>query len=114
MSAGSSGAAGGGTLVEDDEITFGARFVEFFSGTFMGLRHHDKAHQLELLNRHLDLEWVGIRPLQMNPGPRRGGYRLGFHAFSGFSKISFADCAHAMLGMLIDDTWLHRAPIIQY
>ena len=105
---------GGSTLVEDDVITFGARFVEFFANTFMGLRHRDKAHQLELLKSHPEIDWVGIRPLQMNQGPKRGVYRVGFDAFGGLSKIHFADCAQVMVGMLSDDTWIHKAPIIQY
>lgn len=109
---------GGSTLVEDDQITFGAKFVEGFAATFMGLRHRDKAHQLELLNRKRDVSWIGIRPLQMRNGPKRStdgpAYRLGFDAFSGLSKIHFADCAHAMVHMLKDDTWLHKAPIVQY
>jgi putative NADH-flavin reductase len=69
---------GGSTLVSDDVITFGARFVELFSRTFLGLRHR------------------------------------GFDRFSGFSQIHFVDCADAMLGMLHDDAWLHKAPIVQY
>ena len=105
---------GGSTIVEDDVVTFGARFVEGFARTFMALRQRDKQHQLELLSRSLDTEWVGIRPLQMRNGPKRAEYRLGFHPYSGFSSISFADCAHAMLRMLTDDAWLHKAPIIQY
>jgi len=105
---------GGATLVDDDVVTFGARFVEFFSRTFLGLRHRDKIHQLALLERHRDLQWVGVRPLQMRQGPRRGEYRLGFDSFSGFSKVHFADCADAMLRMTTDDAWLHKAPIIQY
>ena len=105
---------GGSTLVEQDRPGFGERFVELFARSFMGLRHRDKAHQLELLNQHRDLEWVGLRPLQMRKGPRREHYRIGFDRFSGLSKISFADCAHAMLAMLEEDRWLHQAPIIQY
>jgi len=105
---------GGSTLVEQDVITFGARFVELFARTFMGLRHRDKVHQLELLKRHRDVDWVGLRPLQMRRGPRREAYRIGFDPFSGFSKISFADCAHAMLAMIEGDRWLCEAPIIQY
>ena len=105
---------GGSTLVDDDEISFGAKFVEGFASTFMGLRHRDKEHQLVLLNQNLDLDWIGIRPLQMRKGPKRGEYRVGFHRFSGLSSISFADCAHAMIQMLGDDTWLHKAPIVQY
>ena len=105
---------GGSNIVEDDVVTMGSRFVSFFASTFLGLRHRDKTHQLALLNDALGVEWVGIRPLQMNAGPRRGEYRLGFHAYSGLSKIHFADCAHAMIRMLDDDTWLHKAPIIQY
>lgn len=105
---------GGSTIVEDDAVTFGAKFVEMFAGTFMALRHRDKQHQLDLLDLSLDVEWMGVRPLQMRRGPRRGDYRLGFHPFNGFSAISFADCAHAMIRMLTDDTWLHKAPIVQY
>lgn len=105
---------GGSTLVDDDVVTFGARFVAWFTPRFMGLRHRDKVNQLAMLEQRRDIAWLGVRPLQMRKGPKRGIYRLGFDAFSGFSKIHFADCAHAMLGMLEDDTWLHRAPIIQY
>ena len=57
---------------------------------------------------------LGVRPLQIRTGPGRGEYRLGFHPYSGLSWIRFADCAHAMIGMLEDDTWLHKAPIVQY
>jgi putative NADH-flavin reductase len=105
---------GGSTLVEQDEVGFGERFVELFASTFMGLRHRDKAHQLELLKQHPELEWVGLRPLQMRSGAKRGEYRIGFDRFSGFSQISFADCADAMLAMLEDERWLQQAPIIQY
>ena len=105
---------GGSTLVVDDQVTFGARFVEAFSRVLLGLRHRDKEHQLSLLGENTDVRWLGVRPLQMRSGPRREKYRLGFDTFSGLSKISFADCAHAMIGMLEDDTWTHKAPIIQY
>lgn len=105
---------GGSTLLPEDQLTFGSRFVEWFTVTFMGLRHRDKVAQLAFLEENKDLSWLGLRPLQMNPGPRRASYRMGFDRFSGFSKITFADCAHAMVGMLADDTWLHQAPIIQY
>ncbi len=105
---------GGSNLLPEDQITFGTKFVRWWSETFLKHRHYDKVHQLELLLASQDVRWLGIRPLQMGPGPRRGQYRLGYHAFSGLSKISFADCAHAMLGMLSDNTWLHKAPVVQY
>jgi len=105
---------GGSNIVEDDQVTFGSKFVEFFARTFMGLRHRDKVHQLELLDSNRAIEWLGVRPLQMNAGPKRGKYRLGFDAYSGLSSISFADCADAMLGMLTDSTFLYKAPIVQY
>jgi putative NADH-flavin reductase len=105
---------GGSTFVEEDQITLGARFVRKFAEVFMSLRHHDKEHQYQLLKQYTDVKWFGVRPLQMRAGELRGQYRIGFERFNGFSKISFADCAHAMLGMLDDDTWLHKAPIIQY
>ena len=52
--------------------------------------------------------------MQMKEGAKKGVYRVGFNAFSGLSSISFADCAHAMIHMLEDDTWIGKAPIIQY
>jgi putative NADH-flavin reductase len=105
---------GGSNLLADDVITFGARFVRWYSEIFLKHRHTDKEHQLALLYDNRDLCWTGIRPLQMKQGNKTGEYRLGFNAFSGMSKISFADCAHAMLRMLSDDTWVGKAPIIQY
>lgn len=105
---------GGSNFRPEDDITFGARFVRWFSERFLKHRHTDKEHQLDLLDGVTDIDWYGIRPLQMNAGQRREQYRLGFNRFSGFSKITFADCAHAMLGMLEDDTWRHKAPIVQY
>lgn len=105
---------GGSTLRPEDVVTFGARFVRWFSETFLAHRHSDKVHQLQLLDDNAELCWIGIRPLQMKAGPRTGRYRLGYNAFSGFSSISFADCAHAMVNMLDDDTWVGKAPVIQY
>ena len=105
---------GGSTIVEEDRVTFGAKLVEKIAQTFMSLRHYDKEHQYQLLQQHPEIDWVGVRPLQMRKGPKRTEYRLGFDAFNGLSKISFADCAHAMVDMLEDDAWVHKAPIIQY
>jgi putative NADH-flavin reductase len=105
---------GGSNFRPEDVITFGARFVRWFSETFLKHRHSDKEHQLELLDDNTDIGWIGVRPLQMKAGPKKGQYRLGFNAFSGFSSISFADCAHAMVNMLKDDTWMGKVPIIQY
>lgn len=105
---------GGSTFIEGDPSTFGARFVRMFAARFLGLRHRDKDHQLELLQQRHDIDWFGVRPLQMKGGDHTGTYRLGMHNFSGMSKISFADCADAMLTMLDDDTWRHQAPIVQY
>jgi putative NADH-flavin reductase len=105
---------GGSTLRPEDVVTFGARFVRWFSETFLRHRHTDKEHQLVLLDENSDICWIGVRPLQMKAGPKKGQYRLGFNAFSGFSSISFADCAHAMVHLLEDDTWVGKAPIIQY
>jgi putative NADH-flavin reductase len=105
---------GGNTLGDEDIVSFGSKFVVWFSRTFMALRHRDKLHQVALLNESRDVEWVGIRPLQMRKGSKRGNYRVGFHHYSGLSKITAGDCAHEMIRMLTDDSWIHRAPVIQY
>jgi putative NADH-flavin reductase len=105
---------GGSNLQKEDVITFGAKFVRWYAQTFLKHRHTDKELQLTLLEKNKDLCWIGIRPLKMYHGIKKEKYRLGFNAFSGMSKITFADCAHAMVHMLVDDTWIGRAPIIQY
>ena len=105
---------GGSNILQEDVVTLGSRFVRLFSELFLKHRHSDKEHQITLLEANKDLNWIGIRPLQMKAGTKTGKYRLGFNAYSGLSKITFADCAHAMVQMLEDDTWLGKAPIIQY
>ena len=105
---------GGSNLRPEDPLTFGARFVRWYAERFLAHRHGDKEHQLALLDATTDISWFGVRPLQMKAGPLTGRYRLGYNRFSGMSKISFADCAHAMLVMLEDDTWQGKVPVIQY
>lgn len=108
---------GGSSLLEEDVITFGAKFVEWFAKTFLSKRHYDKIHQLELLQQKQvkdNVKWFGVRPLQMHNRTLTKKYRLGYNKFSGMSQISFQDCAHAMIGMLDSDEWLHQAPIVQY
>lgn len=105
---------GGSTFVPEDEITLGAKFVRKFAEWFMSLRHEDKEQQYKYLQEATDIDWLGVRPCQMGKGKLTGSYRLGFDPFNGMSKISFADCAHAMIDMLEDDTWMHKAPIVQY
>ena len=48
---------GGSTFVEQDTITFGARFVRLFASLFMGLRHRDKENQYQLLMQAEDTDW---------------------------------------------------------
>ncbi len=105
---------GGSTLVPEDNIGFGAGFVKMYAEIFLPLRHFDKENQYELLDKNRDVDWIGVRPVQMKTGGHTGKYRVGFHSFNGFSTISFSDCADAMLAMLNDDTWIGKAPIIQY
>ena len=105
---------GGSNILKEDVITFGSKFVRWYAEVFLNLRHTDKEHQISLLEENRDLGWIGVRPLQMKHGIKKERYRLGFNAYSGFSKITFSDCAHAMVNMLVDDTWIGKSPIIQY
>ncbi len=105
---------GGSTLVPEDKIGFGAKFVKMYSRIFLPLRYFDKENQFALLDKNRDVDWIGVRPLQMKTGAHTGNYRVGFNPFNGFSEISFSDCAGAMLGMLNNDAWIGKAPIVQY
>ncbi len=105
---------GGSNLMVDDQVTLGSRFVAKYAQVFMSRKHNDKEHQYALLGEYPEIDWIGLRPLQMLEGSKTGQYRVGFDRFSGISSISFADCAHAMLSMVQDDTWIRKAPIIQY
>jgi len=105
---------GGSNILKEDVITFGSKFVRWYAEVFLKHRHTDKEHQISLLEENDDLDWIGVRPLQMKHGIKKEKYQLGFNAYSGFSKITFSDCAHAMINMLVDDTWIRKSPIIQY
>ncbi len=105
---------GGSNIQKDDVINFGAKFVRWYAEIFMKNKHMDKEHQLAVIEANSDLCLLGIRPLQMYHGEKTGKYRLGYNPFSGMSKITFSDCAHAMVNMLTDDSWIGKAPIIQY
>lgn len=105
---------GGSTLVKEDTVGFGEKFVSGFSSYFMKKKHVDKEEQYLLLEKSRDIEWCGVRPLQMKKGDHTRNYRLGFDRFSGMSSISFADCADAMMSMLDSDAWLGKAPVVQY
>ena len=85
---------GGSTIVEEDRVTFGAKMVEKIAQTFMSLRHYDKEHQYQLLKQHPEVDWVGVRPLQMRKGPKRGRVpaRVSMPS-TACPMISFADCA---------------------
>jgi diguanylate cyclase (GGDEF)-like protein len=57
-----------GNPSDEDVGSFGSKFVGWFTRTFMALRHRDELHQIALLNESRDVEWVGIRTLQMRKG----------------------------------------------
>lgn len=106
--------SGANLIVAEDKLAFGMKFVVFFAKAFMGNKHFDKYHQFELLGQYPSIDWLGIRPVQIIKGPLRSAYQIGYIPFSGFSQISFADCAHEMLQMITDDTWLRKIPVIHY
>lgn len=48
---------GGSNFLPGDDITFGAKFVRWYSETFLKHRHFDKEHQLALLLQNTDVNW---------------------------------------------------------
>ena len=68
---------GGSNILEDDVITFGARFVRWYAETFLKHRHTDKEHQLALLDQNRDLCWLGI-PTANETRHKKARIPLGF------------------------------------
>ena len=57
------------TLLPEDTAGFGEKFVSGFSALFMKKKHLDKEAQYALLDANRDIDWIGVRPLQMKKGP---------------------------------------------
>ncbi|MEM7155782.1 MAG: NAD(P)H-binding protein [Myxococcota bacterium] len=105
---------GGSAPMPDEQRNLGARIVTWTGEKFFGFLHHDKVHQLELLDDSRSIRWFGVRPIAIKKGPRTESYRMGYDDFGMFSSITYADCAHAMMSMLAGERWLHQAPIVRY
>jgi putative NADH-flavin reductase len=106
--------SGASTLLQEDNLTFGMKFVEYYGKKFMSKKHYDKSHQFELLKNYNNINWYGIRPVQIVKTSKILNYKVGYIGFNPFSKISFKDCAKEMIKMMNDDKWLHKMPIIHY
>jgi putative NADH-flavin reductase len=75
----------------------------------------DHAAKEEIIRRST-LEWVIVRPPRLTNGAARGRYRSGpdVQAMSLVPRISRADLAEFMLGQLVEDTYVRKAPAIMY
>ncbi len=61
------------------------------------------------------LEWVAIRPILLDEGPRKGNYRVVCEGIpSKGYRINTGDVAGFMLGQLVSREYVHRAPAIAY
>ncbi len=62
-----------------------------------------------------NLEWVAIRPVLLDEGPRKGNYRVVTDGIPsrGF-RINTGDVAEFMLRQLTSSEYVHKAPVIAY
>jgi putative NADH-flavin reductase len=106
--------SGASTILKEDKLTFGMKFVEFYARRFMPGKHNDKTHQVNILKTYENINWFGIRPVQIVNKSNKVNYNIGYITFSPLSKITPEDCAKEMIKMLDDDKWLKKMPIIHY
>lgn len=61
------------------------------------------------------LEWMAVRPILLDEGPRKGGYRVVNDGIpSKGYRINTGDVADFMLKQLVSDEYVHKAPAIAY
>lgn len=106
--------SGASTLLKEDKLTNGMKFVEFYASRFMSKKHNDKTRQVNLLKKYECINWFGIRPVKIVNKRKSRNYNIGYITFSPLSKITAEDCAKEMIKMLVDDQWLKKMPIIHY
>lgn len=61
------------------------------------------------------LDWTAVRPLLLDEGPRKGGYRIALEGIpSRGYRINTGDVAEFMLNNLESDEYLLKAPALAY
>lgn len=61
------------------------------------------------------VEWVAVRPLLLDEGPRKGNYRVVMDGIpSKGYRISTGDVAEFMLNQLVSHEYIRKAPAIAY
>jgi len=61
------------------------------------------------------VEWVAVRPLLMDEGPRKGNYRVVANGIpSKGYRINTGDVAEFMLKQLVSNEYVRKAPAIAY
>lgn len=74
----------------------------------------DKDRQEELI-RGSSLDWIIVRPASFTNGPLRGNLRIATDLRGiKIRSISRADTASFVLSQLVDNRYLHKAPLIGY
>ena len=72
-----------------------------------------RAQYQELVNS--GVEWVAVRPLLLDDGPRKGNYRVVVDGIpSRGYRINTGDVAEFMLKQLVSDEYVRQAPAIAY
>lgn len=75
----------------------------------------DKA-AAEVPVRASELDWTILYPTMLTDGPLTGRYRVGerLEGLAGLPKISRADVAHFMVGLLESDAWRRKGVVLSY
>jgi putative NADH-flavin reductase len=107
------GVSAAGFMGERANFLIGKILFWFFGRYLTKLFETMKLQYLEL--EKSSLEWIAIRPILLDEGPRKGKYRLALEVIpSRGYRINTGDVADFMLKNLASDEFLFKSPAIAY
>lgn len=102
-----------GFLGERADFLIG-KILFWFFGRYLTLLFDTMKQQYQELEKS-NLEWIAVRPILLNEGPRKGNYRVATVGIpSKGYRINTGDVAEFMLRQLVSNEYVQKAPALAY
>lgn len=102
---------GAGVDAPEDQPKLINNIIKFALKTLSGAVLQDALGHVNVI-KSSNLDWVIVRGPRLTEGPRTDKYRVGWVGVNTSTSISRADLADFMLKQVIDNTYLHKLPMI--